>query len=174
VPNAGLIIQVAIGIIFSVSAASKWIGPARFSDAVSNYKILPNWLSGSAAILIMFAETWFAFAHLTGYGLGSSLSGALLMLALFAFAVSVNLVRGRDLSCYCFGHASEPISVATLFKLLLIAGGESLLFVRHSTVAVSRANLDIVGIAMFWALLLLTAILWMFDFRYLVGLFKSK
>ena len=124
-----LIVQLAIGIVFLLSASSKVLHPATFARGVRAYKLLPDSLAFVVGLLLIPIEIILGISHLVGWLLSYMAPLALATLISFAIAVSVNLKRGRVLPCYCFGgQGGEQITKRTLARLGLLIAGELIVF----------------------------------------------
>jgi len=120
-----LIVQLAIGIVFLLSASSKVLHPNTFARGVREYKLLPDSLAFVMGLLLIPIEIIIGISHLVGWLMSYMTVLALATLISFAIAVTVNLKRGRVLPCYCFGsHGGEQISRRTLVRLGLLIAGE--------------------------------------------------
>lgn len=120
------ILRFTIGFIFVFSALHKLVDPCSFSVAVENYNILPNrFLINILAILLPVAELIFGVALI----LNTKVKGAILNLALmdimFIFAISINLILGKEFDCGCFSpydpdNASNPVSLLIRDIIILL------------------------------------------------------
>ena len=120
-----LAIQLALGMVFLLSAASKLRNPMEFSRGVREYRVVPVAFVGPASILLIALEISLAIGHLTGFLLVVVIPLGFAALCCFAAAVSINLRRGRALPCYCFGSRNgETISTHTLVRILFLGLGE--------------------------------------------------
>lgn len=109
-PLAALICRLALGVIFLYAGIEKIIAPREFAVAIYNYQILPDPVINSVALVLPWLEVILAAGLITGiYVRGASLFSAGLFLA-FATALTINLIRGLDISCGCFGTASGNIN----------------------------------------------------------------
>ena len=175
-----LVAQLALGVVFVLSAAGKLRDPAGFARGVVDYQILPASLAYPAGLLIIGLEGWLAIAHLTGLLLAIAVPLGFGTLVSFAVAVGVNLRRGRALPCYCFGgRGGETISVRTLARLLLLVGGEVLLLADPSLFTGSQivypgriTNFSELALPLFWATFLLVAGSWLLSLPDLVDLLR--
>jgi len=166
-----LVVQLALGTVFVLSAAGKLRDPKSFARGVVDYRILPPPLAYSLGFLLIGLEAWLAIAHLTGWLLAVAVPVGLGTLASFAAAVGVNLGRGRALPCYCFGARSgETISLRTMARVLFLVGAELLLLGEPSLFASSQivypgriASLSQLGLAFFWATFTLVVISWLLN-----------
>ena len=164
-----LVVQLAIGLVFLLSAPGKLLNPRGFARGVSEYQVLPESLGYRVGLFLIPLEVFLAVSHLSGWLLAFAVPLGLAMLASFATAVAVNLKRGRVLPCYCFGgHGGETISGHTLGRLLLLFASELLLLADPSLFMASQviypdriASLLGFGLALFWAMFLLVAGFWL-------------
>jgi hypothetical protein len=96
----------ALAALVASAAAHKLRDFAAFRVALSDYELVPWWLSGLAARALVAAELGIAAALLAPIGRPWGLGAAAALLALYTSAIAVNLARGRrDLDCGCFGPA---------------------------------------------------------------------
>jgi hypothetical protein len=104
------LLRIGLALVFFRSAALKLVDRTGFQNAVANYQLLPT-------RFVPYASTSVPILELAGGGLlvvgletrVVSLSLAALLL-IFALAVIVNLLRGREISCGCSGVAEVKIS----------------------------------------------------------------
>src|SRR5436305_10915201 len=114
-----ILLSTVLGIIFLVSSLPKLHHPKGFILAVLEYRILPARLSWFYARLLPPLEFLLALLLLTGTAVRSAAVVMSMLLLSFIAAVGINLTRGRDLDCHCFGKATRrPIG----WKLLLQDG----------------------------------------------------
>jgi putative oxidoreductase len=98
-----VILSMGLAITFFASAIPKLLYPKSFILAVLEYRVLPTRLSWLYARLLPPLELLLALLLLSGTAVRSSAIVVALLLLSFMTAVSINLVRGRDLDCHCFG-----------------------------------------------------------------------
>jgi len=160
-----VITQLTMATVFLFSAAGKLKDPKGFVTGVENFELLPAQMAPGVAVLVMATESWLAIAHLMGWWLEFTALIAFSLLMVFGVAVTVNLVRGRELPCYCFdttGH--EMISSATLVRLFLLLSAEAFLLVRlhffANEVQERLQGMTDFGLALCWVVFLLTASSW--------------
>lgn len=104
-----------------------------FAQTVRAYEVLPLALVNPFAVVVPWIEVATGFCLILGFWTRSSALAALLLLLSFAVALSVNLYRGADLSCGCFGlnGAGGSLHTALIRDVLLIAGASLLVLVRN-------------------------------------------
>jgi len=113
------LLSITLGIIFLASAVPKLRHPKGFILAALEYRVLPPRLSWFYARLVPPLEFLLALLLLTGTALRSAAIVISVLLLSFIVAVGINLARGRDLDCHCFGKATRrPIG----WRLLLQDG----------------------------------------------------
>ena len=92
--------------VFLFSGLAKIGGRAEFESAVTNYRILPTNVSTIVAYALPPVEVLGAVALVLGVGTRIVAIGVTVLLAAFTFALVLNLVRGREMDCGCFGEVS--------------------------------------------------------------------
>jgi hypothetical protein len=120
-----------------------------FRRAVHHYRVLPHTLAGLYAMLVGPAEIVAATLLLCGVAIGAGSVLAALLVASFAIAVGVNLRRGRDLDCHCFGGALRMrIGAHTLaVDLLLLLPAIGLAWRASTTSGIVAMAWPLVGAA---------------------------
>ena len=110
IPLVALICRLALAIIFFYAGIEKIINPGDFAVAIYNYQLLPDFAINLSAIFLPWLEVLIAISLVVGiYTRGAALLSSLLFM-MFATALTINLVRGLDISCGCFGAFSGNIS----------------------------------------------------------------
>ena len=124
-----LVLRMALGALFIVSAIAKLIGIDRFEIYIFSFNLLPLTWSMMAARLVIVAEL------LVGIGLIANIAKrlvdtcALLMLVCFTLFLGYAALSGRTDSCQCMGSLVEfdPLQSiaknAVLLPLLVVAMG---------------------------------------------------
>ena len=138
-------LQVSLGVVFVLAAVPKLREPATFTRTVAAYRLLPRSATRGFAALVIAAESFLAFAFLTGWATSIALPLAALVVALFAVAVAVNLRRGQQVPCGCFGGESENISGRSLARLATLLGAVLLLALVRPDVTVATLAEDSVS-----------------------------
>ena len=115
-PLIALVCRLILGIVFLYAGIEKIIAPQEFAVAIYNYRLLPDWAVNLLAVILPWLEIFLATGLITGnYVRGSSLLSSLLFLT-FAIALTINLVRGLDISCGCFGGSAGTINWLYLIR----------------------------------------------------------
>jgi uncharacterized membrane protein YphA (DoxX/SURF4 family) len=110
IPLFALICRLTLATIFFYAGIEKIINPSEFAIAIYNYRLLPDYAINFVAILLPWLEVIIAINLISGINVrGSALLSALLFLT-FAIALTINLLRGLDISCGCFGAFSGNIN----------------------------------------------------------------
>jgi Methylamine utilisation protein MauE len=110
-------LQLSLGVVFLAAAAPKLRHPGAFAVTVAAYRILPRRLVPAIALVLIAIEAFLAFAFLTGRLMAVAVPLAAMALAGFFGAVTLNLRRGREVPCGCFGDPQEQISSRSLVRL---------------------------------------------------------
>ena len=105
-----LLLRLTLGGLLCLAAYTKLADRAAFRAAVSEYRVLPSTLERPFAASLPFVELTLGALLLAGLGTVIAASLAVPVFLSFSMAIGVNMVRGRDLDCHCFGSVqSEPI-----------------------------------------------------------------
>jgi putative oxidoreductase len=123
-PYLSLFFRLFLGVIFVYAGLVKIADPQGFAHALYNYHILPAWLINPLAICLPWVEMLAGASLLVGIMIPG---GALVvsgMLAIFAVAIVVDLIRGLDIACGCFSTsaAAEPITWLYVVRDIFLLG----------------------------------------------------
>lgn len=146
--------------VLLVAGVAKLADRASFARAVAAYEVLPRRATRFVSRSLPFLECAAALLLVAGISLVPVSIVVALVLATFAFANSVLLLRGRVVDCGCFGAARTPISwghvtgtvllsSATLFQGFIAAG------VRAEEATVSTLAAGVAGTAWVGVVLLI-------------------
>jgi putative oxidoreductase len=110
--------------IFIYAGAIKALDPVQFASDIDNYKILPWPISVALAFYLPWLEIFCGFALVVRSLYRGALSILTALILVFTLATIAAKVRGLDITCGCFGHASQnwsfPAHLAT--NLAILAG----------------------------------------------------
>jgi uncharacterized membrane protein YphA (DoxX/SURF4 family) len=128
-PVLPLMAAAASAAIFAASGALKFYDVEAFRGAVTNYRLIPEWLATPFAWLAPLIECAAALGLLLGTIRPSAALVLIVLLGVFTGAVVINLARGRtDIDCGCFGPALRQrlswwllLRNGALFALLMVA-----------------------------------------------------
>jgi hypothetical protein len=101
------VLSVIVGGIFVYAGAVKALDPVQFGLDIDNFKILPWFASVRLAFFLPWLEILCGLALVLRllYRGGLSILSALVLI--FIGATVAAKVRGLDITCGCFGHASQ-------------------------------------------------------------------
>lgn len=112
-----VLLSTVLAIIFLAGAVPKLCHPKGFILAVLEYRVLPTRLGWFYARLVPPLEFLLALLLLSGTAVRSAAVVVSLLLLSFIAAIGINLARGRDLDCHCFGTTTRrPIGWKLLFQ----------------------------------------------------------
>jgi uncharacterized membrane protein YphA (DoxX/SURF4 family) len=100
-------LRLALGSVFFFSALPKLRRPRSFVLVVLEYQILPTSLGRLFGLSLPVLELLAAVFLLTGTAVRVAAICLFILLCLFIYAVSVNVLRGADLKCNCFGAGKK-------------------------------------------------------------------
>jgi len=112
----------AVAGIFIYAGALKAIDPVQFASDIDNYKILPWPISVALAFYLPWLEIFCALGLVFRFLYRGALSILSASIVVFTLATIAAKVRGLDITCGCFGHASQhwsfPAHLATNLAIL--------------------------------------------------------
>jgi len=117
------IVDVVVGAIFICAGAIKAFDPIRFANDIDNYKILPWTIGVGLAFYLPWLEILCGLALVARVLYRGGLSILTALIGIFIAATIAAKIRGLDITCGCFGHASKNWSFSTHLALdfLLLA-----------------------------------------------------
>jgi hypothetical protein len=101
------IVDVIIGGIFIYAGAIKVLDPVQFANDINNYKILPWTIGVGLAFYLPWLEMFCGLALILRRLYLGGLSILTALVAVFLVATIAAKARGLDITCGCFGHASQ-------------------------------------------------------------------
>lgn len=134
-PLVPAVAAAAFAVLFAAAAVHKLRDFGRFHAALEGYRLLPVQLTVPAAMLVIAVEAGIAVACLFPALRSGALVAGAALLAVYAGAMSVNLLRGRDrIDCGCLGFdRAERIEWWMVRRNLLIAAVATVIAVLPST-----------------------------------------
>ena len=109
--------------IFIYAGALKAFDPVQFASDIDNYKILPWPVSVALAFYLPWLEIFCALGLVFRFLYRGALSILTMSILVFTLATIAAKVRGLDITCGCFGHASQnwsfPAHLATNLAILV-------------------------------------------------------
>ena len=118
------IVDVIVAGIFIYAGVLKMVDPVQFANDIDNYKILPWPVSVALAFYLPWLEIFCGLALVVRFLYRGALSILTALILTFTLATVAAKVRGLDITCGCFGHASQnwsfPAHLATNLTLLAV------------------------------------------------------
>jgi uncharacterized membrane protein YphA (DoxX/SURF4 family) len=116
------IVDFIVAGIFVYAGVLKVLDPVQFANDIDNYKILPWPISVALAFYLPWLEIFCGFALVVRFLYRGALSILTALILTFTLATVAAKVRGLDITCGCFGHASQnwsfPAHLATNLGIL--------------------------------------------------------
>src|SRR4029077_13287755 len=128
-----------IAAVFIYAGALKAIDPVQFAHDIDHYKILPWTIGVGLAFYLPWLEIFCGLALIFRLFYRGALSILTALVVVFLVATIAAKVRGLDITCGCFGPASQNWSFPTHLALdlaILVA----LAALCYCSVARARAN----------------------------------
>ncbi len=118
------ILNVVLAGIFIYAGILKAIDPVQFASDIDNYKILPWPVSVALAFYLPWLEIFCALGLVFRFLYRGALSILSASTVVFTLATIAAKVRGLDITCGCFGHASQHWSFPAhlITNLAILAG----------------------------------------------------
>ena len=117
------IVDVIVGGIFIYAGTIKVLDPVQFANDIDNYKILPWTIGVGLAFYLPSLEMFCGLALILRRLYLGGLSILTALVAVFLVATIAAKVRGLDITCGCFGHASQNWNFPTHLALDLAIFG---------------------------------------------------
>ena len=123
-PVVVMIARLAIALLFVTAASHKLRNFGDFCDTLENYELLPAFLLGPAAVVLIGLEVAIVVALLYPPAIAAGSTAAVGLLSCYMLAIGINLARGRrSIDCGCGGQSlRQPISEWLLLRNLALAG----------------------------------------------------
>jgi putative oxidoreductase len=100
-------LDVIVGGIFAYAGVIKAIDPVQFANDIDNYKALPWLVSVRLAFYLPWLEILCGLALIFRFFYRGGLSILSMLTSVFLGVTVAAKARGLDISCGCFGHASQ-------------------------------------------------------------------
>ena len=125
-------VDLIVAAVFIYAGAIKALDPIRFSGDIDNYKILPWAIGVRLAFYLPWLEIFCGLALIARRLYLGGLSILTALVSIFIIATVAAKVRGLDITCGCFGHASKNWSFSTHLALDLVLLAALFILVRKS------------------------------------------
>jgi len=106
------------------------VSPVEFANGIDNFKLVPWPVSVALAFYLPWLEIFCSLGLMFRLLYRGALSLLIMLIVVFTLAITAAKVRGLDITCGCFGHASQhwsfPSHLAT--NLIILAGLLALTF----------------------------------------------
>src|ERR1700693_4463703 len=114
------IVDLIIGGVFIYAGVIKALDPIGFANDIDNYKILPWTIGVRLAFYLPRLEILGGLALLARRLYLGGLSILTALISVFIVATVAAKVRGLDITCGCFGHASKNWGFSTHLAIDLL------------------------------------------------------
>ena len=133
------IVDLIIAAIFIYAGVLKALDPVQLAHDIDHYKILPWAVGVGLAFYLPWLEIFCGLALIFRRFYRGALSILTSLVVVFLVATIAAKVRGLDITCGCFGHASQnwsfPAHLALDLGILAVLG-----VLCYCSVARARAN----------------------------------
>src|SRR6266851_7629415 len=101
------VVGLILGGIFIYAGVLKALDPVQFANDIDNYKTLPWFISVRLAFYLPWLEIFCGLAVIFRFLYRGGLSILTSLVTVFIGATVAAKMRGLDITCGCFGHASQ-------------------------------------------------------------------
>jgi putative oxidoreductase len=103
----GWLLRLALATIFIYAGVTKVLAPVRFAADIRNFHLLPQTATLPLAFYLPWLEVLCGVALLVPWFYRGSMLVLLVLAFVFVIALMTARIRGIDVSCGCFGHATD-------------------------------------------------------------------
>jgi uncharacterized membrane protein YphA (DoxX/SURF4 family) len=122
-PHTLLLLRLVLGGLLLIAGVTKLADRAAFYSAVSDYDVLPSSLARPFAFLMPIVEVTLGLLLVLGFVTVAAAALAVPLFGSFSIAIGINMLRGRNFDCHCFGSThSDRIGWPALLRSLVLAG----------------------------------------------------
>lgn len=132
-PYQALSIRLVLGGVFVWAGTAKLVQIPSFVETVAAFDILPADWAASFALSVIWIELIAGGLLLLDIWPRSNALVVLVLLVVFSAALGINMYRGNDVTCGCFGGDGEASLAWTLLRDVFLAGGAAALLTRKDT-----------------------------------------
>jgi uncharacterized membrane protein YphA (DoxX/SURF4 family) len=116
-----LVARLCVGLFFLQSALGKIRHLRDFVQGTVEYRVLPERAAQAFGFMLPWLELGLTLALILGIALRITGAVVMLLLSCFIVAVTINLRRGREIKCNCYGIAdTSTIGWGTVMRNLLL------------------------------------------------------
>lgn len=116
-----------LGAVFVYAGVIKTLDPAQFAVEIQNYRLVPWPIAAAMSLYLPWLEIACGTALLLPRGARGALWIVTGLTVIFLIALISAKLRGLNLSCGCFGHASGDLNAALFRDVVLLAAAGILL-----------------------------------------------
>ena len=128
----GTVVRIFLGCILGWAGVVKIQNPEAFIKIVKAYNLLPEGLVVLWGIFLPYIELMTGVFLFFGLWHKSAVLSSSGLFLLFVVAVSINILRGADIACGCFGFNDTNLYVVLLQDLVLLLCCYFLFFLKST------------------------------------------
>lgn len=134
------LLRIAIGLLLIVAGIAKFMSPLSFFDALQAADWLPHSLSSLLFIGVPVLEVALGVGLLIGWKVRAAAISSFISIALFTVFLLIEMARGNDINCGCFGESNGLLVLLTTGSGPLIRNG--LLLIMAGSLVRSATSSD--------------------------------
>lgn len=116
----GTVVRIFLGVILGWAGVVKIHNPEAFIKIVNAYNLLPEEVVVLWGIFLPYIELVTGLFLFLGLWHKSAVLSSSVLFLIFAAAVSINILRGADIACGCFGFNDTNLYVVLLQDLVFL------------------------------------------------------
>lgn len=128
----GTVVRVFLGLILGWAGVVKIQNPEAFIKIVTAYDLLPEGLVVLWGIFLPWIELVTGLFLVSGLWYKSAVLSSSGLFLLFAAAISINILRGADIACGCFGFNETNLYVVLFRDLVFLLCCYFLFFLKST------------------------------------------
>ena len=125
-----LVIRLVLGGVFVWAGTAKLVQTSSFVETVAAFGILPADWAAPFALSVIWIELITGGLLLLDIWPRSNALVVLVLLVVFSAAFGINMYRGNDVACGCFGGDGGTSLAWVLLRDLFLAGGAAVLLAQ--------------------------------------------
>ena len=134
----GTVVRIFLGVILGWAGVVKIRNPEAFIEIVKAYNLLPEELVVLWGIFLPWIELVTGLFLFLGLWHKSAVLSSSGLFLLFAAAVGINILRGADINCGCFGFNDTNLYVVLFQDLVFLLCCYFLFFLKSTPYSLDR------------------------------------
>ncbi len=134
-PPVQLLCRLILGGLFIYASLGKILHPDEFAKIIYDYLLFPDFTIYFIAIVLPWFEMICGFLLVSGFMVRTTSILLSVLMISFIVALSINAIRGLDISCGCFstsGESRESLIISIVRNLVFLIPGGIIVFFHQA------------------------------------------